>query len=108
MGFGRVAAVVRLGVVAACLRDGTLPVDVLAAVCAWPAAGKVRLGLALGLGEWLRLWLGLGLGEPDLLGLGEPDELGLGLGLGLPPPRGHLALASVTALSTTMPWCLLP
>jgi hypothetical protein len=69
---GSIAAVVRLGVLESCLRDGVCPASCLAAP-AWASppglAGKPPLGL------------GLGLGKPDGLGLGTPDGLGFGVGM---------------------------
>jgi len=88
-GRGNVADVVRLGVLAACLRDGAFPAG------AW--AGKLRPAVGVGVGDTL----GPGLGLPDGPGLGELD--GLGLGLGLPPwLGGHLVFPN--AIAATMPW----
>ena len=95
-GRGSVTDVVRLGVLAACLRNGAFPAGAWAGL-----AGKLRPGLALGLPLGLGEPLGPGLGLPD--GLGELD--GLGLGLGFPPwLGGHLALANAMAAKMPCPW----
>src|SRR6266566_3152246 len=79
---GNVAAVVRLGVLAACLRVGVCPDSDCAAVALAGLAGKPPLGLTLGLTVGLGNPLGLGLGKPDGLGLGVGKPGGLGFGLG--------------------------
>jgi hypothetical protein len=88
---GSVAEDVRLGVLAACLRDGAFPVGAWAGL-----AGKLWLGLALGVTLMVGVTLGVGVGGPEGPGLGETG--GLGLGLGLPPELGgQLPFANATA-----------
>ena len=77
---GSVAAVVRLGVVATCLRDGTRPDCEAVAVPAlpWP---WLELGLGVGLGLGNPDALGLGLGKPDGVGFGVGGPVGFGVGV---------------------------